>query len=202
MPIRPPSSPGAPAEGPISWLCCFCGSRHGARPAHRRAATELGRLMAQRDVGLVYGGADVGLMGAVADAVLDGGGRAVGVIPGTLVEREIAHPRLTELLVVDTLHQRKALMAERAHAFVALPGGVGTLDELFEILTWRALGLHHKPIGLLDVGGYFAPLQAMLDHMVSEGFVDPGVRQMLTVAAEPAPLLDALSAQSDARAPG
>lgn len=186
------------AEGvpPQSWLCCFCGSRDGARPEYRRAAVELGQLMARRDIGLVYGGADVGLMGALADSVLDAGGRAVGVIPGALVEREIAHPRLTELLVVDTLHQRKALMAERAHAFVALPGGAGTLDELFEIVTWRALGLHRKPIGLLDAGGYFAPLEAMIDHMVREGFIDPAVRAMLITASGPAALLDAVAAHA------
>ena len=171
-------------------VCVFCGSRAGARPADRDQAVELGRELAARSLALVYGGASVGLMGAMADAALAAGGRVIGVIPRTLVDRELAHAGLSELHVVDTLHQRKALMAEHADAFVALPGGVGTLDELFEIVTWRVLGLHAKPIGILDPGDYFESLAALLDHMVGEGFLEPGHRMLIAGAARPADLLD------------
>ncbi|HWM85986.1 MAG TPA: TIGR00730 family Rossman fold protein [Kofleriaceae bacterium] len=175
-------------------LCVFCGSRAGARPDYAELADELGRLMAARGIALVYGGSRVGLMQRLADAVLAGGGTAIGVIPHSLVDREIAHPGLTELHVVDTLHQRKALMADLSDGFTALPGGVGTMDELFDIVTWRALGLHHKPIALLDAGGFFAPLRAMLDHMMVEGFLDQDVRSMIASADRPEALLDALAA--------
>jgi uncharacterized protein (TIGR00730 family) len=170
-------------------LCVFCGSRDGARPAFAGAADELGRLLAASGIGLVYGGASVGLMGRLADAVLAAGGSVTGVIPRALVDREIAHAGLSELHVVDDLHQRKALMARLSDAFVALPGGVGTLDELFEIVTWRALGLHRKPIGLLDTDGYFAPLVRLLDHMVVSGFLDPAVRALVQAAPDPPALL-------------
>jgi uncharacterized protein (TIGR00730 family) len=171
-------------------VCVFCGSRPGARPEYLELASGLGRALAARSLALVYGGASVGLMGRMADAALAAGGRVIGVIPRSLVDRELAHAGLSELHVVDTLHQRKALMAQRADAFVALPGGVGTLDELFEIVTWRVLALHDKPIGLLDPGGYFDPLVALLDHMVREGFVEPQHRALVACAASPDELLD------------
>lgn len=171
-------------------VCVFCGSRPGARPEYLELATGLGRALAARSLALVYGGARVGLMGTMADAALAAGGQVIGVIPRSLVDREVAHGGLSELHVVDTLHQRKALMAERADAFVALPGGVGTLDELFEIVTWRVLGLHQKPIGILDPGDYFEPLVSLLDHMVGEGFLELAHRSLIACAARPDDLLD------------
>jgi uncharacterized protein (TIGR00730 family) len=173
-------------------VCVFCGSRPGGRPEYLELAAALGRTLAARSLTLVYGGASVGLMGGMADAALAAGGRVIGVIPRTLVDRELAHRGLSELHVVDTLHERKALMAARADAFVALPGGVGTLDELFEIVTWRVLGLHAKPIGLLDPGEYFAPLVSLLDHMVRERFVEPQHRALVLAAGDPDALLDQL----------
>jgi uncharacterized protein (TIGR00730 family) len=173
-------------------VCVFCGSSPGARPVYLEAARELGALLAERGIGLVYGGASVGLMGELADAVLAADGEAIGVIPRSLLGRELAHARLTELHVVETMHERKALMADLSGAFVALPGGAGTLDELFEALTWRQLGLHSKPIGLLDVDGFFEPLLALADHLVEEGFVRPEHRALLLVARDPAALLDRL----------
>src|SRR6516164_2274986 len=146
-------------------ICVFCGSSVGDRPIYLQAALELGRAIAERRLGLVYGGGHIGLMGVLADAVLSGGGEVIGVIPQALVDRELAHTGVTELRVVETMHQRKALMADLSDGFLALPGGFGTGDELFEILTWAQLGLHAKPIGVLNVGGYFDPLLAWLDHM-------------------------------------
>ena len=175
-------------------ICVFCGSSPGARPAYLAAARELGELLAARGIGLVYGGASVGLMGELADAVLAAGGEAIGVIPGRLLDREIAHAGLTELHVVETMHERKALMAELSDAFVMLPGGAGTLDEFFEALTWRQLGLHSKPLALLDVDGFVGPLLALADHLVAEGFVLPEFRALLLVERDPAALLDRLVA--------
>ncbi|HEY8428354.1 MAG TPA: TIGR00730 family Rossman fold protein [Sandaracinaceae bacterium] len=160
-------------------LCVFCGSSPGRRPAYLEAARALGRTLAERGHGLVFGGASIGLMGAVADAALAAGGEVIGVIPRSLVDREIAHPGLTELHVVETMHERKALMTRLSDAFLALPGGHGTFDELFEALTWSQLGIHEKPIGLWDVEGYFAPLLSMLDAAVAEGFVRPFDRARL-----------------------
>jgi uncharacterized protein (TIGR00730 family) len=160
------------------------------------AAAELGRVLADRGIGLVYGGARVGLMGAVAEAVLAGGGEAIGVIPKALVEKEVAHTGLTELRVVTSMHQRKALMADLSDAFIALPGGWGTLDEMFEILTWAQLGLHNKPCGLLNVQGYFDRLLAFLDHTMEQGFVRPEYGALLSVSDAPATLLDALASQT------
>jgi uncharacterized protein (TIGR00730 family) len=174
-------------------VCVFCGSSPGARPAYLEAARSLGSLLAQRRIGLVYGGASVGLMGAIADAVLAGGGEAIGVIPRSLLDRELAHDGLSELHVVETMHQRKALMAQLSDAFVILPGGAGTLDEFFETLTWRQLGLHSKPLALLDVDGFFRPLLALADHLVEEGFVQPAFRAVLLVERDPAALLDLLA---------
>ena len=163
----------------VGRLCIFSGSSPGAHPDYARAARDMGRTLAEHGIELVYGGASVGLMGIVADAVLDAGGEAVGVIPQALVEREIAHPGLSDLRVVGSMHERKALMAELADAFVALPGGIGTFEELFEVFTWAQLGLHRKPLGLLDVAGYYAPLEAMLDHAVEQRFLRPQTRAML-----------------------
>jgi len=173
-------------------LCVFCGSGHGREPAYGVAARELGQLLAERGIGLVYGGAHRGLMGVVADAVLQGGGEVIGVIPHLLVEREIAHPGLTQQIVVQSMHERKAQMAVHADAFAALPGGFGTLDELMEIITWRQLGLHDKPIGLLDTNGYFARLNAFIAHMVDAGFVAASDAARIEVAPDPSRLLDRL----------
>jgi uncharacterized protein (TIGR00730 family) len=172
-------------------LCVFSGSSPGAHSDYLRAAQELGRALADQDVALVYGGASVGLMGAVADAMLDAGGEAIGVIPQALVDREIAHPGLADLRVVGSMHERKALMAELADGFVALPGGMGTLEELFEVYTWTQLGLHSKPLGLLDVRGYYDKLVAFLDHTVEERFMTVEHREMLVVEERAEALLEA-----------
>ena len=173
-------------------ICIFCGSNEGARPEYRKAADDMGRTIARRGLTLVYGGADVGLMGAVADAALAEGGPVIGVIPQSLAAREIAHPGLTELHVVGTLHERKVMMAELSDAFVSLPGGYGTLDELFEMLTWSQIGTHLKPSGLLNIAGYFDPLLALLDHAVQERFLHARHRAMLLADDDPARLLDLL----------
>jgi uncharacterized protein (TIGR00730 family) len=177
----------------VTRVCVFCGSSPGARPAYRAAAEALGQALAKRGIGLVYGGASVGLMGAVADAALAAGGEVIGVLPRALATRELCHERLTELRLVDSMHERKAQMGDLADGFLALPGGVGTLEELFEILTWAQLGLHAKPCAVLEVGGYFAPLLAFLDRAVAERFVRPEHRAMLLVGDEPEPLLDAMA---------
>ena len=163
----------------IRSICVFCGASSGRDPRYAAAAAVTGETIARRGIRLVYGGGRLGLMGAVADAALAAGGEVVGVIPRGLVDRELAHPGLTELRIVDTLHERKASMAELADAFVALPGGLGTLEELAEVLSWAQLDLHAKPIGLLDVGGYFAALDAFLDHAVGEGFIAERHRRAL-----------------------
>lgn len=175
-------------------VCVFCGSSPGANPAYLTAAQAMGRALAARGLGLVYGGGSVGLMGAVADAALAAGGEVVGVIPRALQLRELAHGGLTHLHVVGSMHERKAKMAELAQGFVALPGGMGTLEELAEILTWAQLGLHARPVGLLDVAGYYAPLVSFLDRAVQEGFVRPEHRRLLTVAGDPTALLDRFDA--------
>ena len=174
-------------------ICVFCGSRSGGPAVYADAAKHLGALLAARGLGLVYGAGHIGLMGIIADAVLNAGGRVVGVIPQDLVDRELAHKALTELIVVDTMHQRKALMAERADAFLALPGGYGTLDETFEILTWAQLGHHGKPVGLLNVAGFFDGLLAWLDHAVREGFIKPKHRDLLLVDDDAGRLLEELT---------
>src|SRR5438128_12123639 len=166
-------------------VCVFCGSSRGVRPAYAEAARRVGAALARNGLGLVYGGGRIGLMGVVADAALAAGGRVVGVIPDPLATRELAHDGLTELHVVPTMHDRKALMASRSAGFLALPGGVGTFEEFFEILTWAALGLHGKPIGLLNVEGYFDPLLALLDHAVAERFVRPEHLSLLLVSDQP-----------------
>lgn len=172
-------------------VCVFCGSSNGVRPEYLVMARALGQTLARRALGLVYGGASVGLMGAVADAALAAGGTVIGVIPATLDKKEIAHRGLTELHVVDSMHTRKQLMADRADAFIALPGGLGTMEELFEVLTWRLLGIHQKPAGLLDVAGYYDPLVTFLKNTIAEGFLQPAQLQ-LHVASDADILLDAL----------
>jgi len=171
-------------------ICVFCGSSAGRNPAYRDAAEALGRLLAREGIGLVYGGSSVGLMTAVADAALAAGGEVIGVIPHSLVAKEIAHPGLSALHVVGTMHERKALMAELADGFVALPGGMGTFDEFFEVVTWAQLGIHVKPCGLLNVGGYYDRLTAFLDHAVAEGFVKGEHREMIVVEERPEALLE------------
>ena len=173
-------------------VCVFAGSSAGSRPEYRQHATELGCALAARGIGLVYGGARVGLMGAVADAVLAAGGQATGVMPAALVSKEIAHTGLTELRVVASMHERKATMADLSDAFVALPGGWGTWEEFFEVLTWGQLGLHRKPCGLLNVKGYFDPLLAFVKHSFDEGFVRREFGSMILVSDSPEGLLDRL----------
>ncbi len=163
----------------VTALCVYCGSARGNHPDYLALATAFGHELAKRGIALVYGGGKVGLMGTVADAVLAGGGKAIGVIPRQLVELEVAHPGLSELLVVETMHQRKTRMYELSDAFVALPGGFGTLDEMFEMLTWAQLGLHRYPCAFLDVKGYYRHLRQMVEHMVDEGFVKAGQRDSL-----------------------
>ena len=172
------------------WVCVFCGAKAGTSPRFAEAAARFGARLAARGLGLVYGGGQVGLMGVVAEAALAGGAPVTGVLPKALATVELAHPRLTELVLTEGLHARKARMASQANAFVALPGGFGTLDELFEVLTWQQLGLHQKPIGLLDVDGYFTPLVHFLDHASETGFLAPRERARLHLAADPDALLD------------
>ncbi len=181
------------------YLCVYCGSSTGLRPVYAEAATRLGEALGRRGFGLVYGGGRAGLMGVVADAVLNAGGKVVGVIPGPLARDEIAHTTLTELHVVPGMHERKALMAERASGFLTLPGGIGTYEEFFETLTWAALGLHAKPVGVLNVAGYFDPLFALLDHAVSEGFLRPEHLDLLLVSNDPEALAAELLAATPRR---
>ena len=180
--------------GSIRRLCVFCGSNVGRDPAYRRLAEELGASLAARGIGIVYGGGRVGLMGALADAALAAGGEVIGVMPQSLIDREIGHRGLSQLRVVGSMHERKAQMAELADGFVALPGGVGTLEELFEVWTWAQLGLHTRPCGVLDADGFYAPLVAFLDHLVDTGFVHPAHRAMLVSARTPEELLGAFAA--------
>lgn len=175
-------------------VCVFCGSSPGARPAYTEATEELARLLATEGIGVVFGGGGVGLMGKLADAVLAHGGEITGVIPRALVDREIEHRQVEDMRVVDSMHERKALMAELAHAFVALPGGIGTLEELVEVFTWSQLGLHRKPCGLLDVEGYYQRLADFLDHAVQERFLLEQHRATLMVESDPGVLLERLSA--------
>ena len=175
-------------------LCVFCGSSPGARPAYGEAAEELGRLLVAEGIGLVYGGGKVGLMGRLADAVLAEGGEAIGVMPEALVAKEIGHPGLDDMRVVGSMHERKALMADLSDAFVALPGGLGTVEELFEVYTWSQLGLHLKPCALLDVEGYYEGIATFLSHAVQERFVRPDHREMLIVERAPRLLVERLRA--------
>lgn len=174
-------------------LCVFCGSKPGNRPIYIDTARRLGLEMARRGIALVYGGAKIGVMGAVADAVLQAGGRAVGVIPEHLIDVEVAHAGLTELHVTASMHERKTTMAELADGFVALPGGLGTYEEFFEVVTWLQLKLHAKPCGLLNVAGFYDPLLGFLDHAVGEGFIKARHRQMILTHDDPAAMLDLLA---------
>ncbi len=173
-------------------VCVFCGSSPGARRAYADTTAELARLLVAEGIGVVYGGAHVGLMGTLADTVLEEGGEIVGVIPRALVDREIAHAGLSDLRVVTSMHERKALMAELSDAFIALPGGLGTLDELFEVYTWSQLGLHRKPCALLDVEGYYEGIARFLDHSVEERFVREEHRAMLMAEQDPGVLIERL----------
>ena len=175
-------------------VCVFCGARGGAPRAYAAAAAALGRRLGERGLALVYGGARVGLMGVLADAALAAGASVLGVLPRSLSTVEVAHAGLTELVLVDGLHARKARMTAESDAFIALPGGFGTLDELFEALTWAQLGLHTRPLGLLNVDGFWDPLLAMMARQVSDGFVTPADRARLSVEREPDTMLDALGA--------
>jgi uncharacterized protein (TIGR00730 family) len=176
----------------IKRICVFCGSSLGARPAYKEAAERLGELLAERGIGVVFGGGCIGLMGALADAALRKGGEVIGVIPESLVRREIAHQGVTKLHVVETMHQRKALMADLSDAFIALPGGYGTLEELLEAITWSQLGIQQKPCGLLNVEKYWDGLLAALDHAVDEQFVRPENAQLVLVAQTPERMLERL----------
>ena len=167
----------------LNRICVFCGASPGRDPKYAALARATGKELAQRHIGIVYGGGRVGLMGALADGALEEGGEVIGVIPRGLVDRELAHPGLSELRVVQTLHERKAVMAELADAFIALPGGLGTLEELSEVASWAQLDLHRKPCGILDPGGYFGHLIGFLDHAVEEGFLTPADRARLIVEA-------------------
>lgn len=173
-------------------ICVFCGSNSGTGEIYLQAARELGLLLCRRDIELVYGGGKVGLMGAIADACLSAGGRVIGVIPQLLVDKEVAHQGLTELRIVQTMHERKALMADLADAFLALPGGFGTWDELCEVQTWAQIGIHRKACAILNVNGYYDPLLAMADRAVSEGFLRDTHRELLLADTEPQRLLDRL----------
>lgn len=174
-------------------LCIFCGANSGAGSRYREAATQLGTTLAHAGIGVVYGGAGIGLMGAVADAALAAGGEVIGVIPQNLLAREVAHRQLKDLRVVASMHERKALMAELSDGFIALPGGIGTLEELFEVWTWSHLGLHRKPCALLDVDGFYSQLAGFLEHVDREGFLREGVRDMLLIDDDGARLLERMS---------
>ncbi|MGE5127814.1 MAG: TIGR00730 family Rossman fold protein [Betaproteobacteria bacterium] len=182
-------------------ICVFCGSSRGTDPRHAEAAAALGRLLASRGIGLVFGGGAVGLMGVLADHALAAGGSVTGVIPHGLAARELAHRGVADMRVVSTMHARKALMASLADAFVALPGGMGTLDELFEVATWSQLGIHRKPVGVLNVGGYYDPLVVLLDHAAAAGFVTVEGRRLLVIDSDPLRLLDRLAAHEPPATP-
>lgn len=182
-------------------ICVFAGSNPGGRPEYAEMARLLGHELAARSLGLVYGGSSVGLMRVVADAALAKGGEVIGVLPRGLFRREVAHTDLTELREVGSMHERKALMADLSDGFIALPGGYGTFDELFEITTWAQIGIHSKPVGLLDVADYFAPLMAMVQHAVAEGFVPEHHARLLLREADPATLLDRFAAYTPPASP-
>lgn len=179
-------------------ICVFCGSSSGANPSYMQVARELGVALASADIGLVYGGARIGLMGAVADGALSAGGYVMGVIPESIAQIEIAHEGLSELHVVESMHARKAMMADSSMAFIALPGGIGTLEELFEVWTWTQLGIHHKPLGVLNVGHFYDGLLSFLDHLTEQQFVKSAHRQLLKADTEPSRLINQLLAEQPA----
>ena len=174
-------------------VCVFCGSKVGHNGLYRSTAESLGRLLVERGLGLVYGGGSVGLMGVIADTVLAAGGEVIGVIPEMLATKELLHTGVEDMHRMHSMHARKAKMAELADAFIALPGGYGTFEELLEMITWAQLGIHRKPVGLLNVAGYYDPLVQLVDHAISEGFIKSKHRQLIVVAREPAQLLDQLT---------
>lgn len=174
-------------------VCVFCGSSAGARTIYREAAEQLGQTLAQRGIGLVYGGGRVGLMGTMADAAMAAGGQVIGVIPQALVAKELAHSGVADMRVVGSMHERKALMADLSDAFITLPGGYGTLEEFFEVLSWSQLGLHGKPCGVLNVAGYYDTLLTLVDYAVAEAFVRPAHRFLVLVESDPSCLLDRLA---------
>jgi uncharacterized protein (TIGR00730 family) len=182
-------------------ICVFMGSQAGMRPEYAAAAKQVGRELAERDYGLVYGGGSVGLMTVVADTMLECGGRVTGVIPASLVEKEVAHRGLSDLRIVQSMHERKALMAELAYGFVALPGGIGTMEEFFEVLSWVQLGIHDKPCGLLNVCGYYRHIIQFLDCALDEGFLKPQQRALLIAEDEPVKLLDRFESLIETRVP-
>ncbi|RMH18608.1 MAG: TIGR00730 family Rossman fold protein [Gemmatimonadetes bacterium] len=182
-------------------VCVFCGSSAGEEPAYLDAAQRFGETLARRGIGLVYGGSSLGLMGRLASATLDAGGEVIGVIPHVLTAREVAHPRATEMRLVESMHERKSVMAELSDAFIALPGGLGTLEAFCELLTWGQLGLHSKPCGMLDVARYFRRLTEFFDHAAREGFLSTVHRDMVIVEADPETLLDRLAAYEPPRLP-
>ncbi len=182
-------------------ICVFTGSRRGARSEYAAAARQIGRELVARGYGLVYGGGNVGLMGVIADAVLEQQGHVIGVIPAAFVEREVAHRNLSELRIVESMHERKATMAALSHGFIAMPGGIGTLEEFFEVLSWAQLGLHEKPCGLLDVRAYYRRLVEFMDYAVEQDFLKPKHRELLVVESEPSALLDRFDALIAGRLP-
>jgi uncharacterized protein (TIGR00730 family) len=181
---------GGPArERALGRVCVYAGSRPGARHSYLTAAAALGRTLAEHGIGVVYGGGKTGLMGAMADAAMDAGGKVIGVMPQMLVEKEIAHTRIEDFRITDGMHERKKMMVDISDAFIALPGGFGTFDELFEVLTWAQIGLHDRPIGLLDVDGYFEPLVALASHVTAEGFAAKEHRELFVVESDPKTLV-------------
>ena len=192
VPTSVPTS--VPSRAPMQRVAVYCASNDGARPEYLEGARALGTVMARRGLTVVYGGGRVGLMGALADAAMAAGGEVIGVMPHGLVQREVAHHGLTSLRVVGSMHERKAMIVELADAFITLPGGMGTLEEFFETWTWAQLGVHHKPIGLFDVAGYWAPLVALLDHVDTEGFLRGNPREWLVVSDDASSMLTRLQA--------
>ena len=191
---RPPQ-PASCEHRPVTFnrLCVFCGSNLGTSPVYRDAAVVMGKLLANRGIELVYGGGNIGLMGVLADAALESGGRVIGVIPESLMAKEVGHARLTELRIVKSMHERKALMADLSDGFIAMPGGFGTFEEFCEIVTWAQLGIHAKPCGLLNVEGYYDPLLELFDHAVREGFLREGNRRLVMEDPDPQSLLEKMA---------
>lgn len=185
-----------PTDRPLTRLCVFCGTNAGSRPAYGVAARELGRVLAEQHIELVYGGASVGIMGELADSVQEHGGHVTGIIPQQLMEKEAAHTGIRNLIVVASMHQRKSQMADMSDGFIALPGGIGTLEGFFEILTWGQLGIHAKPSGILNIEGYFDELTSFLDHAVQEGFFTEAHRDAILVESSPGKLLERMRAYS------
>jgi len=183
-----------PTETPLQRFCIYCGSSPGARPEYAEAAKTCGTMLATRGIGLVYGGGNVGMMGMIADAVIDAGGEVIGVIPHHLADKELAHEGATQMIRVNSMHERKQLMADLSSGFIALPGGIGTLEELFETMTWLQLGLHRKPIGLLNVAGFFDAMLTFLDHMVAERFLKAEHRDLLIVDDDIERVVDRMAA--------